>query len=157
MSATEMLDFLEDVCLLPWEVMEFGVFERIAGDPRSVRCNHVYVGCKIPFILAADSLESDGIETFGVAVVRDAVRIKRFLDGPYPPHNKPRVADLSQLVGISCESYLAENKTLRAVNVHDEAGNSSSDFAHSVAFEGRFIGVNVLVDDETPMGLKVRW
>lgn len=152
-----MLDFLEDVCLLPWEVMEFGVFERIASDPRSVRCNHVYVGCKIPFILAADSLESGGIETFGVAIVRDAARIRRFLDGPYPPHNKPHVADLSQLVGISCESFLAENKILRVVGVHDEAGNSSPNFAHSVAFEGCIIGVDVLVDDEAPMGLKVRW
>jgi len=152
-----MLGFLEEICSIRWDVMEFGAFELIPADAHSVRCNHVYVDCKMPFLIAAESLELDGIETFGVGLVHEPDRIRRFLEGPYPPHNKPRTAGLSDLVGMDCEPCLLSRKSFRAFSETGELCHLTSELVHAVTFEMCSITITISADEEAPMGLRVSW
>lgn len=158
MTGPEVIDFLRNACLLSWDVLQIGDFSRVYESDRSVRCNHIYVGCATPFLMAATSLDlDDDDEALGITVIREPALIARFLRGPYPPYNKPSTIDLSQLVGETSISFMKEGKSVSAPLVSIEVNCLSCDIVPSATFGGRLISVNVSADESAPMGLLVSW
>lgn len=152
-----MLTFLEEVCLLPWETFEFAAVEWVADDGHAIRCNHIYVGCQRPFVIAATSCDLRGVEQFGIVILNDPQVMQRFTHGPHPPHNRPEVSTLHQLVGSSSESYLAGRKMPVFSSPSAAVCEPREAMMRSLIIEGSALRIRVHADDVVPMALLVSW
>lgn len=160
MSRIDM-DFLMHACSRPWNRVEIGGLDKYDGDVKALSANHVYVGGETPFLIAATSIESSsGEEFFGITVIKDMDTVQRFLEGPYPPHNRPRTLSIEQIAKTDVASFM---KAEKRVQVLRHTVKFSADVASLVPIEiGLAIGASgnllkICADDEIPMGLKVSW
>ena len=158
MSGIDM-EFLMQACLRPWNKIEVGGVDESVDGAHAFSANHVYVDGETPFLIAATSVESpSGEEFFGITVIKDPVAVQRFLEGPYPPHNRPRTLSIEKIAREDVSSFM---KTAKQVQVLRHTVRVATDVASlvpiekGVAIEASGITLNVSADEEIPMGLKV--
>jgi hypothetical protein len=155
------LQFLEMVCSSPWTAVDVGGVVKTDCHENSILANHVHVDCPTPFLIAATSMDtSSGEEHFGLAVITNQQLMERFLQGPYPPHNRPRVLSLEQVTGRPVADFLKEPKEFsllhKAVETLDGLGTPVS-ITHGLKITSRVIDLSICADDETPMGIRLSW
>lgn len=155
------MEFLTQACSRPWKKIEIGGVDESVDATHALSVNHVYVNGETPFLIAATSVESpSGEEFFGITIIKDPVAVQRFLEGPYPPHNRPRTLSIEQ---IAREDIGAFMKAAKQVQVLRHTVRFATDVASLVpiekglAIEASGITLSVSADEEIPMGLKVAW
>lgn len=155
------MEFLEQVCSRPWKKIEIGGIDKSVDGGHTLSANHVYVEGENPFLIAATSIESpSGEEFFGITVIKDPADVQRFLEGPYPPFNRPRTLSLEQIAGEDVGNFM---KAAKQVQVLRHTVRFAADVASllpiekGLAMEASGMRLNVAADEEIPMGLKVAW
>lgn len=155
------MDFLMQACSRPWSRVEIGGIDKREGGVKALSANHVYVNGEIPFLMAATSIESpSGEEFFGVSVIKDLDVAQRFLEGPYPPHNRPRTLSLEQIARADVAAFMREGKQVR---VFRHTAKFATDVVSLVpievglAIEASGFLLKVFAYEEIPMGLKIAW
>ncbi len=150
-----------EACSRPWDKIEIGGVEKRLDDAHALSANHVYVDGETPFLIAATSVESPtGEEFFGITIIKDPAAVQKFLEGPYPPHNRPRTLSLEQIIGEDVGAFM---KAAKQVHVLRHTVRFAADVAtlvpieNGLAMEASGIRLNVFADEEIPMGLKVAW
>mgnify|MGYP006889689679 CR=1 FL=1 len=148
-------------CSRPWKNIEVGGVVGSVEDTHSLSANHVYVDAETPFLIAATSVQSpSGEEFFGITVITDPVAVRRFLEGPYPPYNRPRTLSIEQMAGEDFSPFM---RAVKRVQVHRHAVTFAADVGSLVpmwkglVIEASGITLSVSADEEIPMGIKVDW
>lgn len=148
--------FLEQACLLPWKAL--GVAEPEQVTRNAIRANHVHIECEMPFIVAAQSLETpEGEEHFSLCLLDDPDQVRRFEQGPYPPHNRPRVVLWEQLFDERLSDFLGSRKNFRVLKrslVTEVDGVSTlSSLSYGLVLEGAGKEIAIYADDAVPMAI----
>lgn len=153
------MEFLMQACSRPWSKIEFGGVDESVDNTHAFCANHVYVDGETPFLMAGTSVESpSGEEFFGITIIKDPVAVRRFLEGPYPPHNRPRTLSIEQIVREDVSAFM---KAAKQVQVLRHTVRFATDVASLVpiekglAIEASGVTLNVSADEEIPMALKV--
>jgi hypothetical protein len=151
-------DFLGKVCLLSWK--GFGLANPENCTDNVARANHVYVECDLPFIVAAQSVETpEGEEHFELCVLYSQDQVKRFLDGPYPPHNRLNVISGEKLFGQELSKFLSGTKVFRvlkkAVVTEADSISTLTSLRYGLVLEGSGKEITIYADDVVPMAICV--
>lgn len=147
-------DFLGKACVLPWKSLGIANPEGSAGGV--VRANNIYIECELPFVVAAQSVESPrGEEHFGLCIVHQPEQVARFLQGPYPPHNPPNMASWEKLFDEDIAGFLGGVKSFRVLKktVVTGAGAISTltELKYGLVLAGAEKEITIYADDVVPM------
>jgi hypothetical protein len=144
-----------------WKGVVIGGVGKISDDKCSLRANHLHVDCNTPFLIAATSLDApSGEEHFGITLITDRDSLDEFLEGPYPPHNRPRTLSLEKAIGRQIDAFLRAPKEihlLRKTLKFVTEVTSLVPIEHGLVIAAEGFTLRIYADDEIPMGLQLTW
>ena len=155
------MTFLKAACSSLWKGVVVGGVGKISDDKSSLRVNHLHVDCTTPFLIADTSLDApSGEEHFGITLITDRNLLDEFLEGPYPPHNRPRTLSLEQAIGRQIDAFLRAPKEihlLRKTLKFAAEVTSLVPIERGLVIAGEELKLSIYADDEIPMGLQLTW
>lgn len=153
------MEFLMQACSRPWRKIELGGVSEDMDGAHAIAANHVYVDGEMPFLIAAMLFESPlREEFFGVTVVKDPAAVRRFLEGPYPPHNRPLTRSIEQVSREDLEAFMKAAKQVRVLRHTERICKDVPTLVaieKGLAIEARGVTLNIAANEAIPMGLKV--